>query len=277
MLKLSYRHTSRIPLEIEGFTPDWARDRSLAEIEEFEVFHGNKTLRLGDVFSITGDAADQEIVFEGDLSGVHYIGAQMKSGRIRVLGSVGRHAGSDMVGGEILVDGNADLFLGAEMHGGHIHVHGNASNLVGARYRGADRGMTGGTIFVDGDAGNEVGVSMRRGLIAIGGSVGDVVGFNMIAGTILVFGSCGRRPGAGMRRGTIGVFGSPTPELLPSFRAASLCRPQFLRVMLKTLATHGFRFDGSLMESTFNLHRGDFVSLGRGEILFRHPDGLSAT
>ncbi|WP_010585212.1 formylmethanofuran dehydrogenase subunit C [Schlesneria paludicola] len=277
VLKLSYHRASPIPLEIEGFTPDWARDRSLAEIEEFQVFHGNQSRRLGEFFSISGDASDQEIAFEGDLSGVHYIGAQMKAGRIRVHGPVGRHTGSEMAGGEMIVDGDAGLFLGAEMHGGQIHVRGNAGNLVGARYRGSDRGMTGGTILVDGNAGNEVGVAMRRGLIAIGGSVGDVVGFNMIAGTILVFGTCGRRPGAGMRRGTIGVFGLPKPELLPSFRLASQFQPQFLRVILKSLAARGLRFDASLLESTFSAHRGDFVSLGRGEILFRHSCGTSAT
>ena len=277
VLKLSYRTSSSIPVEIEGFTPDWACDKSLAEIEQFEVFHGNRAAQLGEFFTLSGDARDQQWELDGDLTGVHWLGAQMKSGRIVVHGPVGRHAGSEMRGGELIVDGDAGIFLGAEMHGGRIHVHGNAGNLVGARYRGSDRGVTGGQILVDGDAGNEVGLAMRRGLIAIGGSVGDVVGFNMIAGTILVFGACGPRPGAGMRRGTIGLFGSPVPELLPSFCGAAVTQPQFMRVILKSLASRGFQFDASLMDSSFDLYRGDFVSVGRGEILMRHVTGFSVT
>ncbi|MDP1796805.1 MAG: formylmethanofuran dehydrogenase subunit C [Planctomycetaceae bacterium] len=274
-LKLVYHAETTVPVEIEGLTPDWACDKSVAEIERFEIFHGNRKLPLAEMFRVTGDPTDKCLELEGSLSGVHWIGAQMKSGQIRILGSAGRHVGSEMSGGRIIVEGDAGGWLGVEMHGGFIHVRGNAGHLVGGAYRGSAKGMTGGTILVDGNAGNEIGLSMRRGLIAIGGSAGDVVGFNLIAGTVLVFGECGIRPGAGMRRGTLGLFGPNPPPLLPSFRYATTYRPVVVSLMLSTLRRQGFRIDESLFSSEFDLYHGDFVSLGRGEVIFRHVKAAS--
>ena len=270
VLRLTYRGETSVPVEIEGFTPDWACDKSLAEIEQFQIFHGNQKLPLAEMFTISGDSSDKRFEFQGNLAGVHWIGAHMASGEIHVQGPVGRHVGSDMNGGKIVVEGNANGWVGAEMRRGLIHIKGNAGHLTGAAYRGSVKGMTGGTILVDGNAGNEIGLTMRRGMIAIGGTAGDVLGFNMIAGTILVFGECGIRPGAGMRRGTLGIFGPNPPPLLPSFRYGSTYRPQVVPLMLRTLINKGFKVDESLFDSDFDLYHGDLVSVGRGEILFRH-------
>ena len=269
-LTLTYRQETSVPVEVENFTPDWARTKTLAEIERFEIFHGNQKLPLAELFSVTGDASDQRFDFEGNLGGVHWIGAHMSSGSIHVHGPAGRHVGSDMQGGEIVVEGDTGGWVGMEMHRGLIHVKGNAGHLVGAAYRGSVKGMTGGTILVDGDAGNEIGLSLRRGLIAIGGSAGEMLGFNMIAGTVVVLGDCGIRPGAGMRRGTLGLFGANRPQLLPSFRYGCTYEPQFVRVILRTLRDKGFTFDPSLESAEYDLYHGDLVSVGKGEILFRH-------
>ena len=283
-LTLTYKAETSLPVEIEGFTPTWARERTLAAIEKFEIFHGNQRLPLGEMFEIAGDASDLRLEFHGDLSGVHWIGAQMTEGEIEIHGPGGRHIGSEMSGGKIHVRGDALGWVGAELHGGLIHVHGNAGHLVGAAYRGSPRGMTGGIILIDGDTGNEVGLAMRRGLIAVGGCVGEMLGFNMIAGTVLVFGECGIRPGAGMRRGTLGLLG-PSPSgpnllgsspsaMLPSFRHAYVAQPQILPLMLRELQTLGFSVPESLQSASlqsvkYDVFNGDLVALGRGEIFVR--------
>jgi formylmethanofuran dehydrogenase subunit C len=269
-LRLTYHGQTSVPVEIEGLTPDWACDKSVAEIERFEIFHGNRKLPLAEMFAVSGDASDKRFDFEGNLAGVHWIGAHLASGEIHIHGPAGRHLGSGMRGGDIHVAGNAGDWLGAEMHGGFIHVRGNAKHLVGAAYRGSAKGMTGGTIIVRGSAGDEVGHTMRRGLVAIGGSAGDMLGFNMIAGTVLVLGECGLRPGAGMRRGTIGLFGENPPPLLPTFRYGSTFEPQFVRHLLLGLRTRGLEVADDLLAGEFDLYHGDLVSLGRGEILLRH-------
>lgn len=269
-LKLKYTAQTSVPVELEGITPGWASDKSLAEIERFEIFYGNRKVPLAELFSVSGDASDGRLEFAGDLSGVHWIGAKMKSGTIHVQGPAGRHLGSGMQGGEIQVAGDAGSWVGAEMHAGLIHVQGSAGDSVGAAYRGSPKGMTGGTILIDGNAGHEIGHTMRRGMIAIGQAAGDMVGFNMIAGTILVFGTCGIRAGAGMRRGTVGLFGAAPPALLPTFRYACTYRPQVVQLMLRDLQVRGLKVDQTLSSAEFDLYHGDMIELGKGEILLRH-------
>lgn len=270
-LCLSYFADTTIPVEIEGLIPDWTGDKSLGEIERFEIFHGNQKIPLAELFRVTGDASDRQIVLEGNVSGVHWIGAGMTCGSIQIEGAAGRHLGSGMRGGEIHVQGNVRDWVGAEMRGGLIRVDGDAGHEAGGAYRGSTRGMQGGMILIKGNAGDEVGHTMRRGLIAVAGAAGDMLAFNMIAGTVLVFGDCGSRPGAGMKRGTLGLFGPTRPLLLPSFRYGVTCHPQFLNLIFGALRRHTFEIDDSLTDASFDLYHGDLVSLGRGEILFRQP------
>lgn len=269
-LEISCQLETTIPIEIEGLTPDWAHDKSLSEIERFEVFHGNRRMPLAELFKVTGNPADQTIHFTGAMQSVHWVGAHMKSGSIEVVGDTGRHVGSQMKSGRIEVHGSTGGWTGSEMKGGLIHVHGNAGHLTGSAYRGSPKGMTGGTILVDGNAGNEIGLSMRRGLIAIGGNAGDMAGFNMIAGSILIFGECGIRPGAGMRRGTIALFGPNQPSLLPTFRPGGVLRSEILRVVLRFAETQGMKINPAYAEDLYESWHGDLVSsVGRGEILRR--------
>ena len=268
-LTLNYRAQTSVPVEIEGVVPDRLRDKSLAEIERLEAYHGNQKLPLAELFTISGDLGDARIDIEGDLSGVHYIGYGMTGGEIHVRGNAGRHIGGEMTGGRIVVDGDASDWVGGEMHGGLIHVKGSAGHLIGAAYRGSKKGMTGGTILIGGDVGSEIGAAMRRGTLVVGGACGDAAGFSMIAGTILVFGACGIRAGAGMKRGTLGLFGRESIKLLPTFRLAGRFRPLFLRLFAGELARLEFPFDSELCEQELVLSHGDSVALGKGEVWMR--------
>jgi formylmethanofuran dehydrogenase subunit C len=268
-LRLVLRAKTSVPLEVEGITPDGVRGKSLPEIERLEVLEGNVQSRLADFFTVSGGTGDETHEWEGELSGVHWIGAKMQSGRIMVAGDAGRHIGSEMRGGEIHIQGNAGDWVGGEMRGGLIHVRGGAGHLVGAAYRGSATGMTKGTILIGGDAGHEIGSSMRRGLIAIGGSIGDLAGVNMLAGSIVVMGKSGIRPGAGMKRGTIAFLGTTAPPLLPTFRRACRCRPDVLQLVFRHLRRCDFAVNEELLTSAFDVFNGDFLAGGRGELLIR--------
>ncbi|MEQ8790672.1 MAG: formylmethanofuran dehydrogenase subunit C [Pirellulaceae bacterium] len=268
MLRLTYFGETSVPVEVEAVTPDALRDKSPAEIEKLDIYHGNRKLPLAEMFRVAGDASDQRLEWCGNLAGVHWIGAKMTAGEIRAEGPVGRHLGSEMRGGEIHVAGDAGDWVGGEMHGGLIHVRGRAGHLVGAAYRGSARGMTGGVILIDGDVGNEVGHTMRRGLLAVGGGCGDLAGFNMLAGSILVLGGCGIRHGAGMHRGTLAFFGE-RPPLLPSFRYACRFRPTALHLILRQLQQRGFNVAEELFAADVDLYNGDMIEGGRGEFLLR--------
>ena len=269
-ITFTYRTETSVPVEVEGLTPDWACDKSLAEVERFEIFHGNRKMPLAEMFAVSGDASDKRFDFEGNLSGVHWIGAHMRSGRIVIRGPGGRHIGSELRGGKIRVEGDAGGWVGCEMRGGFIHVQGNAGHLVGAAYRGSAKGMLGGTILVDGNAGNEIGLSMQKGVIAIGGEAGDMLGFNMTDGTVLVIGNGGIRPGAGMHGGTIGIFGPAPPPVLPSFRFDRTTSPEKLSAMLRGLRDKGLRLDESLLPADVDVYAGDLIEEGSGEIYLRH-------
>lgn len=269
MLALRYRADTSIPVEVEGLTPSAVRGLALPEIERFEIFHGNRKIPLAALFDVSGDPTDGRLEFEGNLAGVHWIGAHMSDGEIHVCGDAGRHVGSEMSGGMIHVHGNASDWVGGEMHGGLIHVHGSAGHLVGSAYRGSTAGMTNGTILIDGSVGNEVGLTLRRGLLAVGGACGDFVGANMIAGTVLVFGACGMRPAAGMRRGTVGLLGSNPPTPLVSFRKSCVCKPPFLRLILRHVESLGFTVPPECYGADYGIYHGDHVTVGRGEIVIR--------
>jgi formylmethanofuran dehydrogenase subunit C len=265
-IKLIYRGETSLPVEIEGLTPDWAWDKPLAEIERFEIFHGNRKVPLAEMFAVTGDAGDKRFDFEGDLAGVHWIGAQMRSGQIDIHGPAGRHLGSELRGGEIRVEGNAGDWIGCEMRGGFIHVQGSAGHQIGAAYRGSAQGMRGGTIIVDGNAGNETGLLMKEGVVAIGGRAGDMIGFNMTGGTVLVLGSAGIRPGAGMHGGTIAIFGPSPPSVLSSFRFDRAGKPEKLAPIVHELQGKSRHSLNSLLSAEMMIYIGDQLSDGTGEI-----------
>jgi formylmethanofuran dehydrogenase subunit C len=266
-LVLTYHGQTAVPVEVEGILPSAVRGLALAEIERMEICHGKQKLPLAEMFRVSGDPSDGRMEWEGELSGVHWIGARLDGGEVLIRGNAGRHVGSEMTAGSIRVEGTAGDWLGGQMRGGTIYVCGSAGHLVGAAYRGSPRGMTGGTILVEGTAGNEVGSAMRRGLIVLGGAE-DALGVNLIAGTILVFGPCGIRPGAGMRRGTIGLFG-PETDLLPTFEYACRYRPPFFPLLVRELRQCGYPVPEGAITADVDLHHGDLVADGRGEILLR--------
>jgi formylmethanofuran dehydrogenase subunit C len=272
-LTFTLRQPTAIPIEVDSIRLEVVRAQSLDQIRATPVHYGNQRPALGEFFDVAGSAAeDEHLVWIGECAKVKLIGAGWKTGRVTVEGNAGMHLGAEMRGGEVAVHGNAGDWVGAEMQGGRIHIHGNTGHCVGAVYRGGRRGMKGGEIFIDGDTGNELGHTLRRGLIAVRGNAGDGIGFNMLAGSILIFGTAGIRPGAGMRRGTIGLLGSaPAPPLLPTFKFAGTHRPEFLRVYLLHLRRHGFPVPDECLSSAYRRYSGDFLELGKGEILVRLP------
>ncbi|GIX04840.1 MAG: tungsten-containing formylmethanofuran dehydrogenase 2 subunit C [Planctomycetaceae bacterium] len=268
-LTLTYTGHTQVPVEVEGLTPTWCAGKSLAEIERFEIFLGNRKVPLAELFTVRGDPDDLTQIWQGDLRGVHWIGAHLEGGHLVIEGSAGRHVGSQMRSGTIVVQGDADGWAGAEMRGGLLRIQGNAGHLAGAAYRGSPKGMRGGTLLIEGNAGNEVGLAMRRGLIAIQGHVEDMLGFHMIAGTIVVCGNCGVRPGAGMKRGTLALWGTQPPTLLPTFRYALTTQLVVMRLLLAHLEQLQFPFDPQLWHAPSRIYHGDLVELGKGEIWLR--------
>lgn len=269
-LVLTQQAETTLPIEVHGVTPERLAGLTNKQISELPVWHGRQQIPLGEIFQVAGAIDDSlTLVWRGNLTPVHGIGAGMNRGTIRIESDTGRHVGSQMSGGRIFAKGDVSDFLGAEMTGGQIRVTGNAGDLVGGNFPGSKQGMNRGTILIDGDAGKGVGQAMRRGTIAIGGSAGELVGWDMRAGTIMVFGSCGANLGAGMVRGTI-VIGEPgTNSLLPTFRLGGRYRVPILVMISNWLSQQAFEFDSTILESALQQYDGDQLCGGRGEVFVR--------
>jgi formylmethanofuran dehydrogenase subunit C len=247
----------KLPVVAECINPDVFRGKSSKEIEELEVWEGNKQKKLGDLFKVEIEKAEsgQEapaITIQGDVSRVRRIGAGMKSGEIIVKGDAGMHLGEEMRGGKITVYGNVLGWAGSMMEGGIIEIHGNAGDYLGAPYRGSTRGVKGGKIIVHGNVGREAGAYMKDGIIKIYGCAGQFVGLRMRGGTIYVQGDCESRAGACMVNGTI-VINGRIDSILPTFTIEGLRK----RVKIE---------EGEVIETPFYLFIGDLAEDGRGRL-----------
>ena len=96
---------------------------------------------------------------------------------------------------------------------------------------------------------------------------GDAAGVSMIAGTIVIAGEPGIRYGPGMRRGSIVLLGTDSPDLLPTFRYSGTYQPTILRVLFRHLSQAGWAVPDGAAEALYHRHHGDFLELGKGEIL----------
>ncbi|MCZ6779622.1 MAG: formylmethanofuran dehydrogenase subunit C [Acidobacteria bacterium] len=271
--RLMLKDYTSIPVEADSLRPDKITGLSRDQILALPLYHGNKTVTVGDFFEVQETGGDT-LVIEGDLSKFKKLGQEMEGGRLVVRGNAGMHLGAYLRGGTIEVFGDTADWAGAEMKGGLIHIHGNTGHRAGAVYRGSEVGMHGGVILVDGNAGLEIGSFMRRGLIAVGGNAGDFAGAHMIAGSILVMGEMGVRAGASMRRGTLVTLKPFEP--LPTFRDSGAYRFPFLRLFTDRLHSRGFRVPADVEQSLFRRFVGDMNEIGLGEILIlegRDHDG----
>lgn len=271
-LSFRIRETGSLPIETEGWLPEAFFESTLDQVLAHRLMVGNRPASVGELFDVRPvDGEPDRWFLEGDLRAVHHLGAGMRRGHLEIRGSVGRHLGRGMRGGTIEVDGDAGDRLGAAMSGGTIRVGGNAGDGVGAAELGNPIGMTGGLLVVEGNVGDELGRGQRRGLIAVGGDAGEGAGFAMRAGTILIGGSAAGSPGAGMVRGSIILARPPRRPLLPSFRFACRLQPPMIPPLLASLRRVTSCLSMLDPRTSFDLHSGDLLEGGRGEILIAAP------
>ncbi len=210
-----------LPIIAECISPDIFQSRNHKEIEELQIWEGNKQIRLGELFRVEEIRTEEQqkkatIAIYGDVNKVRRIGAHMTSGKITIEGNVGMHLGEEMKGGTITVLGNVGGWAGSMMKGGTIEIHGNAGHYLSAPYRGSSRGMRGGKIIVYGNVGNEAGAYMKKGLIKVYGNAGQFAGLRMHGGTIYIQKDCDGRVGGCMKSGKIIVDGF-LESVLPTF------------------------------------------------------------
>ena len=97
-LLLRLKTATSIPLEVDTVRLETMREQSLHDVAQTPIQHGNAQVPLAEFFDVSGSAADNEIVWEGDCANVKLIGSRLQEGRIRVEGNAGMHLGAEMRG-----------------------------------------------------------------------------------------------------------------------------------------------------------------------------------
>lgn len=261
-------HDSALAIDLCGIVPDRVSTVARDAVARLAIEADGRAATLGDLFDLAGDGSDGVIECRGDFSRVHFLGAGMAWGTLRVFGHAGRHAGERMTGGRIEIEGDAGDWLACDMAGGEVEVRGSAGDNAAAALPGSPCGMQGGLVTIAGDAGHLAGSRMRRGMLAIGGDCGDAAGFELRAGTVVVAGRVGGHPGLGMRRGSILLLGSTPPSLGHGFHRGATWRPPVLAMLLRRLARSGFSPEAATRAAAGGWHHwhGDRLAGGRGEI-----------
>lgn len=266
VLRLRPRHALEYRLDLSPLTPDRIAGQTLAAIKRIRLVYGGETIRVADLFAVTGRAGGHIRIEQGSekLSGV---GQGMQSGRIEIAGNVGDLVGRGMTGGSIQVTGDAGAWAGSGLAGGRIEIAGNAGDYAGAGRPGDRFGMRGGLLHIGGQAGDRAGDRMRRGMIIIRGRAGDYCASRIHAGTVIVMGRAGSYPAAGMRRGSL-ILAKKPARLSATFKNCGDLKMQFLRLLFTQLANMGDDLASFRQQRpTARRFSGDLALGGKGEIL----------
>jgi len=213
IITFNQKKTSQIALEFDELIPDKVYQWEKSDFDKYMVPIGNSRFILSDYFDIEvkGESKSHnqvEIILNGDLSRVKYIGSKMTGGQIIANGNVDLHCGSEMAGGSIFVNGNAESYAGREMTGGKLEILGDVNELCGSSYIGEWRGMTGGIITIHGNAGKQLGECLTGGKIHVKGNCDILPGIHMNKGLIWIDGNVTRWPGGQMKNGDILIKGT---------------------------------------------------------------------
>jgi formylmethanofuran dehydrogenase subunit C len=260
------------------FAGEWA-NRSVEQWRRCEIRAGRDVIPLADLMHIESKDTGDRVVganhahahLTGDLRNFHELAASLSAGTVTVEGSVGDRAGYAMTAGRLVIHGDAGDELGGQMTGGSIGVYRSAGDRPGGARGAQRRGMNGGTICILGSAGDGIGQRMRRGLIAVGGSAGDWAAGQMLAGTVVIAGATGAHPGAEMRRGTLVLLQPPARDLRPAFVPGGTGSLVAVELIAASLARCEPGWGTQLEKATWQIHHGDILHGGRGEILVRAP------
>lgn len=264
VLTLRTRPAQRI--DMAPLTASALAGKTVSDIGKIELWSGNRSLKLADAFSISGDVGS-EIEIRNSCDQLDRVGAGLSEGRLVVKGDAGGYLGARMSGGTIVVEGNAGAWVGTGMTAGLVQVNGNVGDFLAAAIPGDHQGMKGGAIVVSGNAGDRAGDRLRRGSVLIEGNAGAYCGSRMVAGTLAVWGKVGKSPGFAMRRGTLLL--REKPEILPTFNDCGEYPLSFLTLLARSWRRLPGKFAGLPDGLRVRRYMGDLGNGGRGEILVR--------
>jgi formylmethanofuran dehydrogenase subunit C len=264
-LTLSLKDTPRQRVDLSPLTPDFLKGKTHAQISAIELVCGNRRLRVGELFDVSGNDASS-LIIRNSCCKLDRIGQAMSIGSITIHGDAGAYLACAMKKGAITLHGNAGAYAASGMISGLLRIHGNADDFLAAAIPGERHGMNGGRVIVTGNVGDRTGDHMRRGQVLIEGNCGDFCASRMIAGTIAVLGTTARGAGFGMRRGTL-LLNSMPAELPATFNDCGAHHLNYLTLLIKSWHSLDTKFALLEPHSSVRRYMGDVANSGTGEIL----------
>lgn len=252
-------------LDLSALIPSKLAGLSVRDVEELSLGGDDPNApRVGDVFSVSGDAADA-IAISGGSPLLDYVGAGLDGGSITVDGAVGNHAGRGMKGGTLTIGGDAGAYLASTAKGGLVHVKGSAGDFLGGARPGDKFGLLGATVVVEGNVGERAGERMRRGLVVARGTFGAAAGSRMVGGTLWTETGFGPGPGPLLRRGTL--IGPKVDAPLATFVDCGRIDPVILGILSRYVAQTLGPLAPKPLPGLVRKLAGDQATIGKGEIL----------
>ena len=238
------------------------------QAKKINVSIGNKNIEAGELFNISGNFSNANIVIDNSNQNLDYVGYQLPEGvQLDINGDCGHYSGAELKGGRLTIHGNTLDYTACAMRNGIIDIKGSSGHYTGSAYAGHKKGMSGGTVLIHKNSGDFTSDLMRRGVIMVVGDIGDYCGSRMIAGTITNLGSVGNHIGAGMRRGTL-LFPALPKEMNRTFINCGRHNLGYLTLLLHELRTHDSEFKSlHSMRRRVQRYMGDPAVGGLGEIL----------
>lgn len=263
-LTLTLRQAPARPVDLSALIPSKLAGLPAYQIEKIALGEGAHAPRVGDLFAVSGAAADR-LAIVGGSSFFDYVGAGLDAGTLVVDGAVGNYAATAMKGGRLELKGDAGAYLATRLSGGLVTLKGNAGDFLGGTRPGDRFGMVGGIVIVDGNTGERAGERMRRGTVIARGTFGRAAGSRMVGGTLWTEAGFGAGPGLMLRRGTL--IGPSVERFLPTFSDCGWHDLNIVKIMNKYIAETLGSLAPRPLPPVVRRFAGDLASLGKGEIL----------
>ncbi len=265
---VTYKGSTHMRIDMRWLSDALNQSSKAEEVKSNSLHIGNETIKIGDLFDISGGDFTDSVVLENSHKKMDYIGSKLQAkNKIKVEGDCGHYVGAQLAGGKLKVNGNTLDYTACSMKQGTIKISGNCGHYAGSAMAGTKKGMSGGTVLVHGNTGDFTGDLMRRGLIMVEGDIGDYCASRMIAGTITNLGGIGKQVGVGMRRGTL-LFPHKPEDMCPGFKDCGRHNLGFLTLLLHELRRYESRFQSlHPMRRRVQVYEGDMAVGGQAEIL----------
>src|SRR5262249_40998010 len=136
-----WKDATHLPAEVGPLRPDALAGQSADQIAGLPIGVGKPTAGVGDLFAVSGELSDRQIMFEGDLRSTRGLASGLTEGRITIRGDAGFGVAARMSGGVVEVFGSVRDGAGQEMRGGSLRIRGTAGHGLGGAAPGSRVGM----------------------------------------------------------------------------------------------------------------------------------------